>query len=265
MGVLKTGIRNEFNTINNLYRTRIFFTLIICLFALCSKAQERMQIEGRVVSKDSLVENVLAKNITTGKSSVTNSLGEFLLRAKAGDTLLFSHVGLNDHIKFVDSSDVTRSYLSIRMTGRKNELQEVTVTDVSEINAVSLGIIPKKIKPLTPNERRLQTAGDFKWIHLLGILGGNLQIDPILNAINGRTKKLKRNILIEKKIQNIAILEGQSDFMQNSMNLTEQQMGRLISLAVEEEKVQLVIDSNNEGQVQIFLIDTWLKYKQPEE
>lgn len=196
---------------------------------------------------------------------MTNNYGEFLLRAEAGDTLLFSHVAMYDLIKFVDSNDVLKSPLLINMKSRTNELEEVTVTDVSRINAVSLGIIPKEIKSLTLNERRLQTAGDFKWIHLLGLLGGNLQVDPILNAINGRTKKLKRNILIEKKIQNIAILEGHRDYIKNSMDLTDQQMGRLISLAVEEEKIQLVIDSNNDGQVQIFLLDTWMKYKQPEE
>lgn len=245
--------------------TRILFMLLVSLFALNSTAQERMLFEGRVVNNDSLLENVFTRNITTGQSSISNNVGKFQIRAKAGDTLLFSHVGMEDHIKFLDSSDLIKGLLLIKMTARTNELEEVTVTDVSKINAVSLGIIPKEVKPLSVNERRLRTAGDFKWIHLLGILGGNLQIDPILNAINGRTKKLKQNILIEKKIRNIAILEGHRDYMKKSMNLSDQQLGRLISLAVEEEKVQLVIDSNNENQVQLFLLDTWLKFKQAEE
>ncbi|TXD93768.1 carboxypeptidase-like regulatory domain-containing protein [Gillisia hiemivivida] len=248
-----------------MYRTKIFFTLLISLFALCSTAQERTILEGRVVNIDSLLENVYLKNITTGRSTVTNLYGEFLLLAKAGDTLLFSHVAMYDLIKFVDSNDVKKSSLIINMKSSTNELEEVTVTDVSRINAVSLGIIPKEIKSLTLNERRLQTAGDFKWIHLLGLLVGNLQVDPILNAINGRTKKLKRNILIDKKIQNIAILEGHRDYIQNSMDLTDQQMGRLIYLAVDEEEVQMVIDTKNDGRMQIFLLDTWMKFKQPEE
>jgi hypothetical protein len=246
-------------------RIRIFFTLLISLFALYSTAQERTILEGRVVSDNILLENVYLKNISTGRSSTTNNNGEFLLSAKAGDTLLFSHVAMNDHIKLVDSNDVMKSPLLISMTSRNNELEEVTVTDVSRINAVSLGIIPKEIKTLSTNERRLQTAGDFKWIHLLRLLGGSLQVDPILNAINGRTKKLKRNILIEKKIQNIAILEGHRDYIQNSMDLTDQQMGRLIYLAVDEEEVQMVIDTKNDGRMQIFLLDTWIKFKQPEE
>ncbi len=244
-----------------MFKTKIIFTLIIGLFALCANAQERILLEGRVVSKDSMIENVNVKNITTGRSTVTNSSGKFLLNVKTGDTLLLTHLGLNDHIKFVKPNEVALGFLLIEMTGHTNELDEVTITDVSKINAVSLGIIPKEIKILTTNERRLQTAGDFKWVHLLGLIGGRLQVDPILNAINGRTKQLKRNILVEKKIQNIMIMEGQRDFMLNDMNLTAQKLEWLISLAVEEEKIQLVIDSNNEGQLQIFLIETWQKYK----
>lgn len=151
------------------------------------------------------------------------------------------------------------------MVGRINELEEVALTNVQEINAVSLGIIPREIQTLSVNERRLAEAGDFKWTQLLGLIGGSVPVNPILNAISGRTKKLKRNIVVENKIRNIAILEGYANYMKNSMNLTDAQIGKLISLAVEEENIQQVLGSNNENQVHIFLIDSWLKLQQLEE
>ena len=234
-------------------------------FTLSATAQERVLLEGQVVSSDTLLENVHARNISTGRYSLTNSSGEFSILAKAGDTLLFSYVGMADLIRFVGSSDIQKKVLHIRMTQSTNELEEVNISDVREINAVSLGIIPKEIKTPTPYERRLQTAGDFKWIHLLGILGGSLQIDPILNAINGRTKKIKRNILVEKKIQNIAFLEGYTDYMKKSLELSDEEVRTLISLAVEESEVQLVIDSNNSDRVKFFLLDRWLKYQREQE
>lgn len=246
-----------------MYKTKTILTLLIGLFALHATAQDRSILEGRVVIFDTPLENVHAKNVTTGRSVITNFSGEFRLHAKEEDTLLFSHVGMNDLIRFVYSDDIKYGRLLISMTTLTNELEEVKLTDVSRINAVSLGIIPKEIPILTDNERRLQTAGDFKWIHLLGLLGGSLQVDPILNAINGRTKKLKRNILIENKVKNTAILEGQRDFMQHNMNLTGEQIGQLIAFAVEEEKVQLVINSKNEIQIQLFLMDTWMKFSPP--
>ena len=162
-------------------KTKILFTAILCLISLYSSAQERGLIQGTVRGQDGPLENVTAVNISSKRASITNRSGEFQLEARAGDTLVFSHVGMDDYIKFLDSSDVSTNSLDILMIDTFNELDEVNLTDVSEINAVSLGIIPEEIERLSVNERRLQTAGDFKPIHLLGLLGGSLQVDPIVN------------------------------------------------------------------------------------
>src|SRR5690554_1516251 len=67
-----------------------------------------------------------------------------------------------------------------------NTLDEVFIESNSELNAVSLGILKKEIKPLTPYERQLYTAGDFKPVHLLTLFkSGSIQLDPIINAISG--------------------------------------------------------------------------------
>lgn len=235
-----------------------FFFLIL---SVSLSAQQRDDIQGRVLHKNGALENVFLQNVSTGQSTATNNQGQFYIKAFPGDTLVFSHVGFVDLIKILKASEFKREELHVQMKDAVNELPEVNLSNTSEINAVSLGIIPHEIKTPTMNERRLKTAGDFKWVHLLGILGGNLQIDPILNAINGRTKKLKRNITVEKKLRNYAFLEGYSSYMLKEMKLTEEEIARLISLAVEENNVQLVIDSNNDNRVKFFLLDTWLKFQ----
>lgn len=243
---------------------KFWFVLILGMLSLSNFAQERGEIRGRVSQNDSILENVVLRNVTTKSASLTNSKGYFSIKASVGDTLLFSRIGSADLIKILKDADVEKKLLEIKMKELINELQEVNIQNISEINAVSLGIIPKEIKPLTTNERRLQTAGDFKWIHLLGILGGNLQIDPILNAINGRTNELKRNVLIEQKLKNIAVLEGYTTYLHKEMKLTKEEAQRIISLAGEEESVQSVIDSNNPDRIKFHLLDTWIKYKQIE-
>lgn len=240
---------------------KYLYVIFLALLSLSTFAQEREEIRGRVFQNDSVLENVVLRNVTNKRSTVTNSEGYFSLRASAGDTLLFSRIGSEDLIKILNKADVETRLMQVRMTELVNELEEVNVQNTSEINAVSLGIIPKEIKPLTQNERRLQTAGDFKWVHLLGLLAGSLQVDPILNAINGRTKELKRNIKIEQKRKNIAILEGYTTYLQEELNLSEEEAQRIISLAGEEESAQRVINSNNSGRIQLYLVDTWLKYK----
>ena len=85
-----------------------YISLAFSLFSLYSIAQERTLLEGQVHGDQGLLENVAAKNISTGRSSVTNSSGAFRLHVKEGDTLVFSHIAMNDFIKFLDSSDVRK-------------------------------------------------------------------------------------------------------------------------------------------------------------
>lgn len=239
------------------------YYILIGLFLsfLGLKAQERQPLNGVILNYDTPLENVHIKNVTTGKYALSNSKGEFSLNSGTKDTLLISHVSMMDVVKFLSEADVAQDPLIINMVNFANELKEITIQD-SGIDAVSEGIIPKKIEKLSVNERRLEVAGDFKFVHLLSILGGSLQIDPILNAINGRTKKLKKNLVIEKKGENIALLEySYKDYMLEDMGLNEEDAAKLITFCVEEESLQNAINSKNEGRVHLFLIESWEKYK----
>ena len=239
---------------------------IIIFFFLAGSLQAYSQksgiLHGLVKNRDSVVENVVVRNISNDRLTTTDSDGIFSLPVKQGDTLVFSHMSLRDLIVFIEEDDLNSDPLLLRMVEVENELDEVVLKDYSEINAVSLGIIPKKIERPSLNERRLRTAGDFKWIHLLGILGGSLQIDPILNAINGRTKKLKRNIKIEKKIENINFLkDNYSEYMIVTMGLSDQEIGQLVSFAVEDVNLQKLINDKNDARIKFFLHDAWIKFK----
>lgn len=225
-------------------------------------AQERIILNGQVVKEDFLLENVHVQNVTTGLYAITDKTGLFKLSSRAGDTLLLSHVDARDLVRILDEDDFSTFPLVIRFTDTHHELEEIIIDERDKISAVSVGIIQKKTRKLTMNERRLKTAGDFKPIHLLSILGGSLQIDSILNAINGRTKKLKRNTRIENKLKDIAYLEGFSDYMQKEMLLTEEQISRLIAYAVEEENLRRIIDSQNDAAVHFFLQDMWIKLQE---
>lgn len=179
-----------------------------------------------------------------------------------GDTLVLSHVGMQDLISFIKKEDLQQSLLSFQMNESSQELEEVIVNETPDINAVSLGIIPKKIKKLSTNERRLRTAGDFKPIHLLGILGGSLQIDPILNAINGRTKKLKRNVEVEKMKRNTAFFDiHYRTYMEDEMNLTAAEAALLIDFMLERDDLPRLLEVNNDAEIKLFLHDSWFRLK----
>ena len=238
-----------------------------CLFLLflfaSLQAQERNSVQGLVKSGNTLLKNVHVKNISSGKFSVSGENGTFQLNMTVGDTLVLSHVGMEDLISFINREDLQQLPLTFEMIESSQELREVVVDETSEINAVSLGIIPKKIEKLSMNERRLQTAGDFKPVHLLSLLGGSLQIDPILNAINGRTKKLKRNIEVEKLQRNISFLEIHYwSYMEETMELTAGEVALLIDFALERPESTRLLDGQNDAEIKLFLYDSWFRLKE---
>ena len=236
--------------------------LILIFIPLLTSAQERSPVEARVLHEELPLGNVHVKNESSGKYSVSNASGEVVLGLKTGDTLVLSHVGMKDLISFITAEDLTKP-LIFRMTERSNELEEVVVDPDSEINAVSLGIIPKKIKKLSVNERRLKTAGDFRPKHLLGIIGGGVSFDAILNAINGRTKKLKRNVEVEKAQRNIAFLEVHyMDYLKEEIKLSDGDAQLLINFVLEDDRLGNLIASGNEGQMQLFLLDSWFRLEE---
>lgn len=157
-------------------------------------------INGQITSNVDLpIEGVNVTNASNKIMVVSDKYGHFSILAKEGDILNFSTVNYEFLRKYINGKEFIIGNISIHLTPKSIELEEVIVNKHSDITAENLGIIPKDQVKLTTAERRLQTAGDFKPIHLLGLLGGHLAVDPILNAISGRTKMLKKEVAVEKK------------------------------------------------------------------
>ena len=195
--------------------------------------------------------------------SVTTRTGNFRISLAAGDTLIFSHVSMKDLIKVVEQEEISMGKMAVVMLENDTELKEVVIDENEKISALSLGIITEEKERLTMNERRLETAGDFKWYHLFGLLGGSLQIDPILNAINGRTKDLKRNIEIEKKIERIGFLEGKyMDYMKENFKAPEGEIQQFLDHLVEQVSLTPVLNSENEDQMKFYLLDQWFRFRE---
>lgn len=145
-------------------------------------------------------------------------------------------------------------------------LQKIVLDEVnlfpSKYNAVSLGIIKKEIKPLSVNERRLYTAGDFKPIHLLSILGGSLAVDPIINKISGRTKRLKHYITIEKNIKHFDYISYHyHDYMVNNLDIDETQLGQFVDFVVADERVAKMLENKNYDELPFIIGDLWVEFR----
>lgn len=172
--------------------TLSFFLLVVANFAL---AQSRKQIQGKIVVADAAPSGVLVLNLNTQQEVRSAVNGTFSILAQADDVLVFSSPNLDYMRKIIENNEFEKQKFIIQMTSKLVVLNEV---EIKSYNAVSMGILQKPAVSYTPAERRLKTAGDFKPIHLLALLGGGMPLDPVFNAINGRTKRLKKELKLER-------------------------------------------------------------------
>ncbi|MGL2993755.1 hypothetical protein [Flavobacterium sp. TSSA_36] len=180
---------------------KIWLTLFIqSSMAMQIHAQTKKEVilNGKIIAPTIEAEEIFIKNESTNQTITSNKDGAFTLACNVGDILEFSAMNLETVRKKITSNEFQNERISVEMTAKTITLQEVIINN-NAISAEKLGIIKQNQKKYTPAERRLKTAGDFKPIHLLGLLGGSLAVDPILNKISGRTKNLKKELEIEKK------------------------------------------------------------------
>lgn len=172
---------------------------LIFLLAFCGFSQNKTTLNGKIVSDATDIEGVLIKNIATNQETYSQRGGYFSIAGTQNDTLMFSAFNLKATMHIIKAKDFSENLIFIYMLLSRTELKELAIIDYKSINAVSLGIVPKGQKTYTPAERKLLTAGQFKWYSPLLIPVGGMSVDGLINAISGRTNMLKKEVEVEKK------------------------------------------------------------------
>ena len=176
------------------------------MLAITSSANAQLQsIKGQVIANDD-VEAIHVLNKTSLKYTVTDSDGSFEILAKIDDTLTISSLKYNIKEVKVTPSILTQNIWRVFLTERITELDEVVVgklltgslsSDMNNlevetpVNFYDLGIPGYTGKQKILGERKLIEATTG---------GGIVPLFPIINAITGRTKRLKKQLQIERNI-----------------------------------------------------------------
>ena len=237
-----------------------FFLLFITTIGI---AQTRKQIQGKIVVSNASASNVLILNLNTEQEVKSDSNGNFVILVQLDDVLLFSSENLNFFRKLIDETDFQLEKLEVEMTSKALVLEEVEIVDNKSYNAVDLGILQRPAKSYTPMERRLKTAGDFKPIHLLGLLGGSLQLDPIFNAINGKTKRLKKEILLERnirKLENFRAFFPEKELVEN-LKMNSDDVSEFTYSILDEKEFETLLENRDKSKMQFYLIEKYSQFK----
>lgn len=241
-------------------------SLLVVLFVQIGFGQETVskEISGQILEPSISIEGVNIINSATQATSVSNADGKFSIRVKEGDVLIFSAVNLESLKYRITNTDFSLASIRIKMKTRQTELSEVVVNEYAHINAVNLGIVAKNQKKYTAAERKLAVAGDFKPISLLGLLGGSMPLDPILNKINGRTKNLKKNIEVEKKeasIVQLGYIFEQAYFV-DRLGISSEYVAGFKYYLVENEEVVSLLRNKEKSKLEFLINELALKYKE---
>ncbi|WP_339633171.1 hypothetical protein [Bizionia echini] len=182
-------------------KTKLVIFLLFIVFQ--QTYAQTIELLGNVQSTTD-VENIHVINKTAQKFTVTNSEGDFRIAATLNDTLVFTSIQHKTLTILVDTEILKNRTLVVTLEEQLNELDQVVVgkiltgnmeSDVSNVEGEPMTSnkagVPSYQGPLkTQSERKLNEATTG---------GGIVPLNPIINAITGRTKKLKKQIKLEEK------------------------------------------------------------------
>lgn len=174
---------------------KIFIALLFILSAGAFAQQDRQPLNGRVVFEDIPLQDILIVNLQSQKETRTDSLGNFNLNAKAGDQLVVTSPRIREQKQTLAAADLTANRMIFNVDLDDYDLKEVVI-ERRRISSTILNI-PMGAK-YTPAERRVETAASMKPTLNPQMTGGFLPLDPLFNAISGRTKSLKKIREVEK-------------------------------------------------------------------
>ena len=223
-----------------------------------------VEING-IVMANSDVEGIHVINKTSKFYSTTNQKGEFIIRGKLNDTLVFSSVQYKLESLLINPELLITKTLTVNLVEHINELNEVyignslsgnlkddigNVKGKPDINFYDVGIPGYTGKLKTQNERRLDEAK------------GGIGIIPLLNMISGRTKMLKKRVELDKKDALMFSLKAKySKDLFNVYQLSDEKQMDYFYFCSEDENFEEIASIGNDLQILEFLKEKLFKYK----
>lgn len=172
-----------------------------------AQTEEFSRVSGLVTTQNGKgMEDVQINNTTQRRYTLTNEAGVFYTGVKLGDTLKFSYVGYTEVVFVIKKENIQQGALEIVMLPFTEELEEVVV-EQQTVDEVSLGIVTSKKKIWTKKERELYGASHIeRWDSLIYSAGIRMPLDPLINLISGRTKRLKKELKMDVSQRNVELL-----------------------------------------------------------
>jgi hypothetical protein len=233
--------------------------LVLFFVPIVAQSQGLTLLKGKITSQIKELNDVYVTNLRSDSNTTTDKNGDYTMFVKVGDTLQFSGLQIITKRTVIQENDVAKKLYVVNVEGKVIPLDEVTIKKYPKINAVSLGILQKPAKVYTPAERKLKAATDLDG--KIGF-GGSMSLDPLLNAISGRTAMLKKELSVEKKeflLQKIAFMFKEEYFLEN-LKIPKDYLRGFWYYAVEDSKLESALNNKNKMMASFIFSDLATKY-----
>ncbi len=227
----------------------LLVVLIACPFLV--NAQERISLKGRVQVGEAGLNDIFIINTTAIAETKTDVSGNFTISAQPGDELVIYSPKITTRKFVLKEQSFANQPLVITVNAQAYELDEVVMDRDRSIDEVSLGLVPKDQKQYTVAERRVFAATS-------GLL------DPLINAITGRTKMLKKELETERKQQMLDNLRGictEEDIIKE-MKIPEEYVEGFLYYTIEDRELSQAMKEGNNAAARFLLngiADKYLK------
>ena len=229
------------------------------------------KIEGKVYSKEGDVAATHVLNTTSKKATITDSNGFFSIMAKLNDTLVFSAVQFKKKMVVVTVNVLESKLLYVPLEEALTQLDEVIVMpynlsgDMTKdlarmqiepiVTASTLGLPNAYVIPPTKAERELNEATTG---------GGIIPLNPVLNAISGRTKMLKNRIARNEKYERTLRVRAfyADSLYQKEFKIPEDNIANFMYFCEVDPDFQAIVDSHDRFRIWEFMRKKSLVYRE---
>lgn len=238
--------------------------LFTCVILISQFVFSQTLLKGKIISDATNLDGIHVINMSNKKNTTTENNGFFSILAKPMDTIMFSGMLIQGMRIVLKSSDFSENLFFMRLKQKVNQLDEVYVRNYPEINAVTLGIIPKGTKSYTPAQRKLRTASNtFIASNKDGSAGGSVGVDPLINWISGRTAMLKKELEVEKKERFITKLSEMYEeaFYTETLKISSEYIKGFQIFVLDNERLVAALKTKNKTLTTFLLGELAEKYK----
>lgn len=225
-------------------------SLLLFTVLLFQSVFSQTLLKGKVISDASNLGEIYVTNLSTNIKTMTDSNGLFSIEAKPNQVLVFSGLKIERKALNLKPTDFSTDLLSVKVYPKATQLEEVVIKNYPQITATSLGIVSKNVKTYTPAERKLMSESSG-----IGII-------QLINAINGRTKELKKNVEVEKKekLLNKFSTLFEEKFYTETLKIPSEYIKGFQIFAIDDKKLVAGLNKNDTKVIPLLLTELSLKY-----